>query len=140
MLVEYRLGSLDKGGQMATLCVACSRRSEYVEFQHRALELDASLGGQYPSGVDLGGLAFLGRHYAHSRSILLTLNPTSNPNKEFSARLFEHNLHWEGAPRDRYRNWTFARHLFRNMAGISHVGLTHSYPHDRPVHSSLAFA
>ena len=101
---------------MATLCVACSRRSEYLEFQHRALELDASLGGQYPGGVDLGGLAFLGRHYAHSRSILLTLNPTPNPSKEFSARLFEHNLHWEGAVKARYRNWTFARHLFRNMA------------------------
>ena len=97
-------------------CDACSHRSEYLDFRHRALELDASLGEQYPGGVDLGGLAFLGRHYAHSRSILLTLNPTPTPSKEFSSRLLGNNHHWEGAAKARYRNWTFARHLFRNMA------------------------
>ena len=101
---------------MPTLCDDCSHRSEFQEFRKRALELDACLSEQYNDGIDLGGLAFLGRHYAHSRSILLTLNPTPNPIKQFSTRLFEHNLHWEGAAKARYRNWTFARHLFNNMA------------------------
>ncbi len=74
-----------------------------------------SLINRYPDDIELGGRAFLGRHYAHSRSILLTLNPRPNPNQQFTARLLSTNPHWEGAPKGRFRNWTFARHLFRNM-------------------------
>ena len=63
----------------------------------------------------MGGRTFLGRHYAHSPSILLTLNPRPNPNQQFTAGLLSTNPHWEGASKGRFRNWTFARHLFRNM-------------------------
>ena len=98
------------------LCRDCLNRSEYLDFRDRARGLDASLGGQYGDGIELGGRAFLGKHYAHSRSILLTLNPRPNPNRQFSVKLLEDNRHWEGEAKAPYRNWTFARHLFSNMA------------------------
>ena len=101
---------------MPGLCYECTHRSEFLEFQERALKLASCLSEKYPDGIDLGGRAFLGRHYAHSRSILLTLNPRPNPSEMFSARLLGNNHHWEGAVKARFRNWTFARHLFRNMA------------------------
>ena len=74
---------------MPELCYECTHRSEFLEFQERALKLESCLSEilEYPDGIDLGGRAFLGRHYAHSRSILLTLNPRPNPSQGFSARL-----------------------------------------------------
>ena len=101
---------------MPGLCTECLARNEYLGFRKVASELEASLRGQYGSGIDPGGRAFLGRHYAHSRRILFTLNPRPNPNRQFSAQLLENNRHWEGEAKAPYRNWTFARHLFSNMA------------------------
>ena len=101
---------------MPGLCNDCSRRSEYHDFRNRAVELNAHLVNERPAGVSPGGRAFLGRHYAHNRSILFTLNPRPNPSQPFSARLLSNNRHWEGPAKARYRNWTFARHLFRSMA------------------------
>ena len=96
-------------------CAVCSHRSEFLEFCERALEMDASIGNQYPDRTDSGGRSFLGRHYAHGRSILLTLNPRPNPNQQFSAELLSTNPHWEGKAKARFPNWTFSRHLFRYM-------------------------
>ena len=96
-------------------CQECSSRSEYLHFRQTAQSMNVSPKDQYAEDIELGGRAFLGRHYAHSRSILLTLNPRPNPNQQFDAGLLSTNPHWEGAAKGRYRNWTFARYLFRNM-------------------------
>ena len=101
---------------MSGLCAECSNRGEFLEIRKRALEMDASLNKLYTDGVKFGGRTFLGRHYAHSRNILLTLNPRPNPNRRFSAGLLETNQHWEGEAKASRRNWTLARHLFRNLA------------------------
>ena len=101
---------------MPELCKDCSQRSEFLEFQSRALELDACVNSEQSARIEPGGRAFLGRHYAHSRSILFTLNARPNPSQPFSAGLLRTNRHWEGAAKARYRNWTFSRHLFASMA------------------------
>ena len=100
---------------MPELCRECSTRTEHLAFQQTAQAMDSNLRDQYADRIELGGRAFLGRHYAHSRSILLTLNPRPNPIQQFSAGLLSTNPHWEGAAKGRFRNWTFARHLFRDM-------------------------
>ena len=100
---------------MPGLCAECSNRSEFLEFRQRALEMYTCLENQYGDGIYPGGRAFLGRHYAHGRSILLTLNPRANPDRHFSAELLSTNPHWEGKAKARFRNWTFSRHLFRYM-------------------------
>ena len=101
---------------MPGLCKVCSQRTEYLEFCKLAVDLNVCLGVERPGSVSPGGRAFLGRHYAHNRSILFTLNPRPNPSQSFSARLLSNNRHWEGEAKARFRNWTFARHLFRSMA------------------------
>ena len=99
---------------MAGPCSECRDRSEYKEFQDRAHEFEADLRKQFGESIHSGGRAFLGRCYAHSRSVLFTLNPTPDP--RFSAGLLENNRHWEGEAKARIKNWSLARRLFRGMS------------------------
>ena len=101
-------------------CVECQTRPEYIALTELALGLDEDLRARFVrEEVPPGACLFLGKHYAHSKTILFTLNPTPHatdlPRSPIETSLFSAGLHWEGAPKARYRNWTAGRHLFRVM-------------------------
>lgn len=104
------------------LCVECQARPEYAAFKDLALGLDEELRATFGrEDVPSGATLFLGRHYAHSRTILFTLNPTPyaahRPRAPVDTQLFKVGIHWEGARPARFRNWTGGRHLFNAMVG-----------------------
>ena len=105
---------------MAEFCPECAVRGKYLKFADLALTLDEELRADYGRDVlPPGGLLFLGKHYAHSRTILFTLNPTPHaghlPQSPVETQLFKTGIHWDGPAEGRYRNWTGGRLLFHAM-------------------------
>ena len=107
-------------GIMPELCAECHARPAYAEFTKLALSSDEELRSDFGrDALPPGGLLFLGRHYAHSRTMLLTLNPTPHapelPQTPIYTDLYTWGLHWDGPAKSRYRNFTGGRHLFQGM-------------------------
>lgn len=101
-------------------CVECQTRPAYIALTELGLELDEDLRARFArEQVPPGACLFLGKHYAHSKTILFTLNPTPHasdlPRAPIETSLFRAGLHWDGALKARYRNWSGGRHLFKAM-------------------------
>ena len=109
-----------EGGALPEHCVECRTRPAYIALTELGLRLDEDLRAQSESErVPSGACLFMGKHYGHSKTILFTLNPTPQatdlPRAPIETSLFRAGLHWEGARKARYRNWTGGRHLFKAM-------------------------
>jgi hypothetical protein len=99
-----------------------------MEAQLTALQAHAKAGfeqlcAEFPEQEKLGGLVFLGRHYAERPPgiLMLGINPGASEYKRLSADLQKHNWLLEGDAGHRVRYWTNARFLFGTDPELRHA-------------------
>ena len=100
---------------MADLCVECNERPEFIALRRQARAFDEDIRSRFTNEIGPGGAVFLGKHYAHSKHILFTINPRPSGSANFKSKLYPTNFHWDGVAKAPWRNWTFSRYLFRKI-------------------------
>ncbi len=100
---------------MADLCSECNARPEFLSLRQQAQAFDEDLRGRFTNEIGPGGAVFIGKHYAHSKHLLFTLNPRPTPSDRTFKFLRPTNHHWNSGAKTQYRNLTFGSYLFGKM-------------------------
>ena len=100
---------------MADLCAECNERPQFLSLRQQAQAFDEDLRGRFTNEIGPGGAVFIGKHYAHSKHLLFTLNPRPTPSDRTFKFLRPTNHHWNSGAKTQYRNLTFGSYLFKKM-------------------------